>query len=531
MATSESSRLLGHDGELSGAHAHSKGATSLPTLQEELHTICVRLAIPNIIILLASSLPAMLTTAKVGRDFTVLDLSGLTLANLVGNLCSLSLINGLLSASDTLSPQAYGSGNAAEVGFLAVRGLLVSTFIIAPTIGILVPSMEMLLIICGQDSVAAARAATWYGSAVWSLPFYAVYEVTVRFLSAQNILYPVVLTTLLSCGLVLPWSLFVWAKEVYQTAVAVVLYNAVQAMGLLLYLWVFRPHDENTWVIRGLWKHALKWEPLYEYLVRRVHEYAQFVGVSDFMTFIFIGLSWILGVKNLGLGGILASSEWIYWELLSLIAGTLGVLPLSVHAIPTQIITVLFMIPLGLSMAVSIRIGANIAESPQRARYIALYGTFGGCCFSGLLILLLYYQRWALFGLFSTHIDVLAGCEEIWWDVCFFFFHLTIFAFATGVCTGLGLQWALGTSTVIAMFGLGLPLTFYCVVVRKGGLVALWRTTWPPYLLLNIFLFCVISRVDWDDLSLHVRQREQKKIDSLHGSPLDEKDQNSHQTT
>ena len=50
-------------------------------------------------------------------------------------------------------------------------------------------------------------------------------------------------------------------------------------------------------------------------------------------------------------------SEWIYWELLSLLIGTLGVTQLTVHTISSQVVTFIYMIPLGVSEAITIRLG------------------------------------------------------------------------------------------------------------------------------------------------------------------------------
>jgi hypothetical protein len=43
-------------------------------------------------------------------------------------------------------------------------------------------------------------------------------------------------------------------------------------------------------------------------------------------------------------GTLVANSEWIYWEVIGLMSGVLGVLPLSVHTILTQVCMFLFMI-------------------------------------------------------------------------------------------------------------------------------------------------------------------------------------------
>ena len=46
-------------------------------------------------------------------------LTGVALGNLAGNLTGFTLIYGMLSAMETLAPQAFGAGRFEEVGLLA----------------------------------------------------------------------------------------------------------------------------------------------------------------------------------------------------------------------------------------------------------------------------------------------------------------------------------------------------------------------------------------------------------------------------
>merc|ERR1719262_1806574 len=93
----------------------------------------------------------LLTASYIGRKFSPVYLSAFTLANLTGNLCTFSLIAGLFSASDTLSPQAYGKGDYEEVGRLAVRGFVISSALLFPINLVLYFCLEVILVELGQD--------------------------------------------------------------------------------------------------------------------------------------------------------------------------------------------------------------------------------------------------------------------------------------------------------------------------------------------------------------------------------------------
>jgi MATE family multidrug resistance protein len=243
------------------------------TLASQCHELksVFHIALPTVVIQLGGVLPSFLTASYIGRNFSAVYLSGFTLASLTGNLFTLSLLQGLYSASDTLSPQAYGAGNTQEVGILAIRGYVGSMIITLPSIILLGFIMDRLLVHIGEDPEAAVLAWRWYQIYAVSLPFYALYQVTWKFLSAQNTMLPLVVCTLLSCGVVLPVALHVAgaASGFLGTAVAIVVFQVFQSLSLLAYLWYFKPHNTSTWLgLKRGWTHAVKWEPFCAYMVR-----------------------------------------------------------------------------------------------------------------------------------------------------------------------------------------------------------------------------------------------------------------------
>jgi multidrug resistance protein, MATE family len=439
------------------------------------------LAVPTMVVQTGQVIPNFLTASYIGRNMkNVVYLDGFTLASLTGNLFTLSLLQGLYSASDTLSPQAYGAGNYAEVGYLAVRGFAGSLLVVLPAMFLLDCFMGELLVAAGQDPDAALLAWRWYQIYSISLPFYALYEVTWKFLSAQNVMKPLVVCVLVSNLIVLPTALY-FAGNAFGflgTALAIVIYNVVQSLLLLLYLWYWTPHNAATWIgLTPSFQAALQCKPFYAYMA-------------------------------LGAGGMLASSEWIYWETLSLIIGRFGVIPLSVHTIPTQVIMVSFMGPLGLGIALSIRLGATLPNSVARAkRTVRDCLIFSFVVFGGMAVAM-YTERYAIYSWFTSNANVIKGCEEIWFKVCMYSLQLSIFGVLMGACVGLGMQWTLGTTTVVVLWIFGLPAAYFMAVVRDGGLNAAWTAIWPPYLVINLVLGAAIIVADWDNIAQKIRIRE-----------------------
>jgi multidrug resistance protein, MATE family len=234
-------------------------------------TAVMNLAVPTFTIQLGSVMPGFLIASYIGRNFTEEYLDGFTLASLTMNLFSLSLLQGLYSASDTLSPQAYGAGNSNEVGYLAVRGFMASLMVVVPITILLMFYMRTILVNVGEDSESAAHASQWYQIVALAIPFYSLYQVSMKFLSAQNQMTPLVVCSILSTCIVLPISLWFFGTlyGFVGTAIAMVIFQVFQSMSLLIYLWWFNPHDPSTWPgLQQCFKHAMQWGPFISYMVR-----------------------------------------------------------------------------------------------------------------------------------------------------------------------------------------------------------------------------------------------------------------------
>jgi multidrug resistance protein, MATE family len=448
--------------------------------------LLLALAAPTIAIQLGGVLPNFLIASQVGRLYGSVYLDGYTLANLMGNLCNLSLLQGIYTASDTLGPQAYCAKNYAQVGFLCIRGVVASAIVLIPINVVLVAFFESMMVVVGEDHEAARHAQDYYRIFVWALPFFILYNVTWKFLSAQEVVMPLVVVCVFSCCCILPIGVVGFLRESWLgflgSAWTIVLFQSSQAILLLMYLCLWHPHTRGTWP-------GLSWTTIR----RALHE-----PKGAFANYMWLGL-----------GGMLATSEWIYWESLTLLIGTMGVVPLSVHTIPTQVLMLSFMFSYGIAIALAVRLGATLPLSVGRARKLTV-GTFIISAFLfGTMSAILHQFRGAIFGLFTNEEAVLDGAQEIWPKVCIYFFNLCIYALNMGVATGLGQQWFFGIVTIIFLWGLSLPSMYYLCVIRGGGLNTAWACITQPYIVMNAFLiFRFFFQQDWKAIQHVIRIRE-----------------------
>ena len=234
--------------------------------------LLLRLAIPTLIVQLGSVIPGFVVASYIGRTYaSAIYLDAYTLATVTTNLCILSLLQGLYSAADTLSPQAYGAGSHKQVGYIAVRGYIASMIVIAPIVLFLLVYMKPLLLWFGQDSVSVSLAYEWFRVYTMALPFYALYQITMKFLSAQNQMQPLLLCCSLSICIILPILLIVLGSMFgfIGTAISLVLYHVFNSVSLIVYLYCFQAHDPLTWPgLRDCFQNAIQLKPFISYVVR-----------------------------------------------------------------------------------------------------------------------------------------------------------------------------------------------------------------------------------------------------------------------
>ena len=174
------------------------------------------------------------------------------------------------------------------------------------------------------------------------------------------------------------------------------------------------------------------------------------------------------------MGGILTSSGWIYWEIISTRIGTFGTIPLSVHAVPTQLLMVAYTVPLGMSIAISVKLASTVVVDVDRARRMVAFALPSFVAFLSCVCVAMYAARARIFDLFTDEIEVLAGCEGIWWKVCWYFFNVGLAGILMGIAAGLGLQWITGIVTIVCIWCFGLPMTLYFGFINNGGLGVVW---------------------------------------------------------
>lgn len=435
--------------------------------------------LPSILMQFAMYWIFPVSASAVGLLLGPVFLGGFSLGALVGNLTCLSIMEGSLTAADTLMPRAFGAHRYPEVGRLAVRAGVVGTLLLLGPVIPLCLWISHILQALGQDAHASNLAQAWIRMYFIGAPPSLIFRVAMRFLLCQHQPWPLVLSTVFPSLVLHPLllKLLIPLMGFPGSALSIAITQWVTLIILLVYLW-FRPVYHPSTCPQFTWKflkQSLEWDNTARFL-------------------------------RLAIGGILSMNEWWFFEIMCFIAGSFGVESLDAHTIAYNLVPLLFMLPLGVSIGLAVRMGNVIGLDPRKARFLAA-GCMAFMMVVGALVsLLLYVLRLRVIRLFTQDEGVTQLALGIWPCLCYYMFLIYIFGISLAILRSLGMQWRAAGIITTLLYGLTLPSVCYFAIYRRGGLLAQWRVLPVCYTILQIALAMGYVLLDWDQYALKIRE-------------------------
>lgn len=206
-------------------------------------------------------------------------------------------------------------------------------------------------------------------------------------------------------------------------------------------------------------------------------------------------------IKNLLSLGVPAAGQVAFevgaFAVATLLASQLGPIAAASHHIALTIASMTFMVPLGISIATSVRVGNLIGSSqPGQARssgYLSLLlGTFLMTSF-GVVFLAI---PETLVGLFSSDPEIIHTGKMILFWAALFQIVDGIQVIATGALRGLANTRISLIANMIGHFGFGIPVGALICFYLEKGVIGLWIG-----LSLGLFLVAMILLYFWNTLS------------------------------
>lgn len=185
----------------------------------------------------------------------------------------------------------------------------------------------------------------------------------------------------------------------------------------------------------------------------------------------------------------------------------------GVHTIAYNLVPLLFMIPLGIMIGLTVRLGHLIAYDVRHAKQLAAWCMVFTTVVGAIVAYFLYHFREEIAKLFTNDEEVIQGCKDIWPKLCYYIFILYIFGITSAILRALGMQWHMAAIIFICLWLGTLPALAIFAVRKKGGIDSVWNILPIFYTLMQILLAHAYMRADWNKISKEIRLHALQSIE------------------
>lgn len=355
---------------------------------------------------------------------------------------------GLLLGLDTLIPQAYGAGDIEDCHHTLFQALYLC-LALGPVLMMLMSVAVPLLRTWGLHPDVSALAVPYIRAVIWSalpLLFFTAFR---HYLQGMNLVRPI-MVVLISANLVnivANWLLIFGnlgfpAMGAEGAGWASCVSRVYMCLGLLGYI-LYRERRDRV----GLLRRSLD-----------------------------LDLARIGRLVSLGLPAAMQRALEIgVFALATALAGRLEPVALAAHQIAITIVSVTFMVPLGISAAGAVRVGQALGRrDPPGARRSGWTALFLAAAFMSLAGVVLFLMPRLILDAFTTDPAVVATGVTLLFIAAFFQLFDGVQVVATGVLRGAG---DTGTPVVTNLIGhwlLGLPIGYVLCFELGWGAPGLW---------------------------------------------------------
>lgn len=403
------------------------------------------LAIPVAATQVSTFLMGFVDTAMVGR-VSVEALAAAAIAN-VWNFGTVMLAHGMVLGIDPIVAQAHGARDGRRCGLALQQGVVVGLVFSVP-VALAWTFTDRALVALGQDPLLAAEAQVYSIAKIPGLPFFLMYTALRQYLQGRELVRPALWVILIANVLnaFFNWVLIFGhlgapALGLLGAGIATSATRALSFGGLLAWMLAFRLH-------RGAW---VAWSPAA------------------------LDLGGLRRVVALGVPIALATATEMWaFQVVTLLAGTLGATLLAAHAATLNLAGLAFMMPLGISQGATTRVGnllgAGSPHGAQHAARVALVMGAGVMTVSAFAFVV--FRTW-LPRIYSPDAEVIAAAAAIMPIAAAFQIFDGTQVVGCGILRGMGRTRPAAAANLVGYWLLGLPAGY--LALRSGwGLEGLW---------------------------------------------------------
>ncbi|MBF2079231.1 MAG: MATE family efflux transporter [Synechococcales cyanobacterium T60_A2020_003] len=427
-----------------------KGSVTTSTLVSEIQS-CLHLAIPLVGAQLAQSATSFVDTVMMGWLGSDTIAAGGLGAVMFNTLLLTSAA--LVSAVSPLTAEAFGAGNHQKVGSVVRQGFWLAVLLVMPCMVLLYQAQPILLAL-GQNPETVERSQIYVRAILWGIVPGLGIAVLRNWLAALAQPRPIIITVILGT-----------------------VFNIVANYGLMFGKWglpalglagIGWASCLSLWgMFFGLLTYSLIQPQLRHYrILHHLHRFAP----RPFLELLRIGLPI----------GVLAGVEVGLFSMTTVLMGQLGTSTLAAHHIALQTASLTFMVPLGISLATTARVGQYLGQANGLGARLAGYtGITLAALFMSTMGILFWLAPETIVGLYldldnSANRDVVAIAKSLLGVAALFQIVDGIQICAAGALRGLKDTYVPMIIGIVAYWGVGL-VSGYVLGFQMGlAGVGLW---------------------------------------------------------
>ncbi|XP_047403102.1 multidrug and toxin extrusion protein 1-like isoform X1 [Sciurus carolinensis] len=394
-----------------------------------------------------------------------LELDAVTLAIAVINVTGISVGHGLSSACDTLISQTYGSQNLKHVGVILQRGMLILLLCCFPCWALFLNTQHILLLF-RQDPDVSRLTQTYVMIFIPALPASFLYTLQVKYLLNQGIVLPQILTGV-AANLVNALANYLFLHQLHLGVMGSALANMIAqfTLALLLFLYILgRKLHQATW---GGWS------------LECLQDWASFLR---------------LAIPSM----LMLCIEWWAYEIGSFLSGILGMVELGAQSIVYELAVIVYMIPMGFSVAANVRVGnalgAGNIEQAKKSSVVSLLVT--GLFAITFCVLLLSCKDLVGY-IFTTDRDIVALVAQVVPIYAASHLFEGLACTSGGILRGTGNQKVGAIVNAIGYYVIGLPIGIALMFATKLGVIGLWAGIIICTVAQAVCFIVFIARLNW----------------------------------
>ncbi|MCU0526691.1 MAG: MATE family efflux transporter [Elainella sp. Prado103] len=412
---------------------------------------CLQLALPLAGAQLAQAATAFVDTLMMGMlGSAILGAGGLG-ASIFQSVILVS--SGIVAALSPIVASAYGAQQPGRIRKAVQQGVWLALLLALPIVGLLVWADQWLPWL-GQSPATIQLAMPYLRSIAWGVVPVLVFAVLRNFVAALSDPRPVIL-------IVVVGTLF----NIVANYVLMFGKLGLPALGLAGIGWA---SALSLWGMLAAIIGYIASQPRYRF-------YQVFRGWWRFEPAMFQEL------LRLGLPiGVLSAVETGMFLLTMLLMGTLGTIALAAHQVVLQTAAITFMVPLGISLATTIRVGQQLGQQNRSgARLAGLVGIGIATLFMSLMGMLFWLLPERIIGLYldldrPDNAAVITLAQQLLQVAAVFQVVDGIQVCATGALRGLKDTQIPMLIGIIAYWGIGLTSGYWLGIAWAWGGVGLW---------------------------------------------------------